>query len=94
VVPMTTNIEPGVDTNMRPPAKSVPDLAVIAALYATATRAGQRPIEALMQKFNVDRESAKAWPQLCREAGLLPPRDQPQVDADPDDTTSGSRLVS
>lgn len=85
----------GVDTNFRPAAKSIPDLEVIAELYLTALRSGRRPIQAIMEKYNVDRESAKAWPALCRDAGFLPPRDQPQFVADPDDTTGlGSRQVS
>lgn len=79
---------PTVDTSLRPAAKSVPDLAVIAALYLDSLRVGKRPIQALMERFNVDRESAKAWPDLCREAGLLPARDQPQLATAPDDETS------
>ncbi|MEO6124349.1 MAG: hypothetical protein ABIR32_11620 [Ilumatobacteraceae bacterium] len=85
----------GIDTNFRPPAKSIPDLSAIADLYVTALQSGRRPIQAIMEKYNVDRESAKSWPQLCRDAGLLPPRDQPQFVTDPDDTTGlGSRLIS
>lgn len=92
---MSPKPQSDVDTNFRPPATSVPDLARVAELYITALRTGQRPIQAIMEKYNVDRESAKAWPQLCREAGLLPPRDQPQFAADPDDTTGlGARLIS
>ena len=91
---MSESPQPVVDTNVRPPAKATPDLAAIAAVYIAATRSGRRPIEALMEKFNVDRASAKPWPELCREAGLLPPRDQPQVAADPDDIGLGSRMVS
>lgn len=92
---MSRGVGSDVDTNFRPPAKSVPDLAVIAELYVTALRTGRRPIQAIMEKYNVDRESAKSWPQLCRDAGFLPPRDQPQFVTDPDDTTGlGSRLIS
>jgi hypothetical protein len=85
----------GVDTNFRPPATTVPDLAVIADLYVTALKTGRRPIQAIMEKYNVDRASAKLWPTLCRDAGLLPPRDQPQFVPDPDDNDGlGSRLIS
>jgi hypothetical protein len=74
------------DTNLRPPATSVPDLSVVAGIYLDSLRSGRRPIQALMERFNVDRESAKAWPSLCRTAGLLPARDQPQLRTVPDET--------
>ena len=77
-----------VDTSLRPSAKSVPELSVIAATYLDAVRNGQRPIQALMERFNVDRDSAKPWPALCRAAGLLPARDQPQIAAGPGDDAS------
>jgi hypothetical protein len=77
-----------VDTSLRPAAKSVPELSVIAGIYLDSLRVGKRPIQALMERFNVDRESAKAWPALCRDAGLLPARDQPQLVSPPDDETS------
>lgn len=82
-----------VDTNFRPAATSVPDLAVIASVYLESLRSGRRPIEALMERFNVDRVSAKGWPTLCREAGLLPARDQPQIVAAPDDTSHRYRVA-
>jgi hypothetical protein len=77
-----------VDTGLRPRAKAVPDLSVIAGIYLDSVRNGQRPIQALMERFNVDRDSAKAWPELCRAAGLLPARDQPQIVALPGDDAS------
>lgn len=82
-----------IDTNFRPAATSVPDLSVIATCYLDALRTGRPPIEALMEKFNVDRDSAKGWPALCRTAGLLPPRDQPQLAAAPEDTSHRFRIV-
>jgi hypothetical protein len=82
-----------VDTNFRPAATSVPDLKVIAAVYLDSLRVGRRPIEALMEKFNVDRDSAKGWPTLCREAGLLPARDQPQIAAEVDDKSQRFRIT-
>jgi hypothetical protein len=81
-----------VDTSFRPAAKSVPDLTVIAGIYLDSLRNGRRPIEALMERFNVDRASAKGWPALCREAGLLPARDQPQLVAAPHDTSQRTRF--
>ncbi|MCU1396373.1 MAG: hypothetical protein JWM34_4801 [Ilumatobacteraceae bacterium] len=83
-----------VDTSLRPAAKSVPDLSVIAALYLDSLRLGKRPIQALMERFNVDRESAKSWPAMCRDAGLLPARDQPQIVAAPTDDQSHRLRVS
>ena len=82
-----------VDTNLRPSATSVPDLSVVAGIYLDSLRSGRRPIQALMERFNVDRESAKAWPALCRTAGLLPARDQPQLRTMPDETAQWYRLV-
>jgi hypothetical protein len=82
-----------IDTNLRPHATSVPDLSVIARIYLDSLRSGRRPIQALMERFNVDRESAKGWPSLCRTAGLLPARDQPQLLALPDETSQWYRLV-
>jgi hypothetical protein len=82
-----------VDTNFRPQATVVPDLAVIAGIYLDAVRSGRRPIEALMERFNVDRDSAKGWPALCRDARLLPARDQPQIAAAPDDTSHRFRFA-
>ena len=82
-----------VDTNFRPHATSVPELSVIAGIYLDSLRNGRRPIEALMERFNVDRDSAKGWPALCREAGLLPARDQPQIAAAPDDTSHRFRFA-
>ena len=84
---------PPVDTNIRPPATSVPELATIAKIYLDSLRNGRRPIEALMERFNVDRESAKGWPTLCRDAGLLPARDQPQIVAAADDTSQRFRFA-
>ncbi len=81
------------DTNFRPRATSVPELSVIAGIYLDSLRSGQRPIQALMERFNVDRDSAKAWPALCRVAGLLPARDQPQVVRAPDETGRHFRVV-
>ena len=81
------------DTNFRPHATSIPDLTVIATVYLDSLRSGRRPIEALMEKFNVDRDSAKGWPALCRVAGLLPARDQPQIAAAPDDTSHRFRFA-
>lgn len=86
-------MEPRVDTNFRPQATSVPDLKVIAGIYLDSIRSGRRPIEALMEKFNVDRDSAKGWPALCRDAGLLPARDQPQVVAEENDTSHRYRFA-
>jgi len=83
----------GVDTNLRPQAMSVPDLSVVAGIYLDSLRSGRRPIQALMERFNVDRESAKGWPTLCRTAGLLPARDQPQILAQADETSQWYRLV-
>ena len=82
-----------VDTNFRPQATSVPDLAVIAGIYLDSLRNGRRPIESLMERFNVDRDSAKGWPALCRDAGLLPARNQPQIVAAPDDTSYRFRFA-
>ena len=82
-----------VDTNFRPHATSVPDLKLIAGTYLDSLRLGRRPIEALMEKFNVDRDSAKGWPTLCREAGLLPARDQPQIAAETDDKSQRFRIT-
>jgi len=82
-----------VDTNFRPQATSVPDLNLIAGIYLDSLRIGRRPIEALMEKFNVDRASAKGWPTLCREAGLLPARDQPQIAAETDDKSQRFRIT-
>jgi hypothetical protein len=82
-----------VDTNLRPASTSVPDLSVVAGIYLDSLRNGRRPIQALMERFNVDRESAKAWPALCRTAGLLPARDQPQLRTMPDETAQWYRLV-
>jgi hypothetical protein len=82
-----------VDTNFRPQATSVPDLKLIAGIYLDSLRIGRRPIEALMEKFNVDRASAKGWPTLCREAGLLPARDQPQIVAETDDKSQRFRIT-
>ncbi|MCU1390245.1 MAG: hypothetical protein JWL72_3583 [Ilumatobacteraceae bacterium] len=84
----TNRAKSTVDTSLRPTAKGVPDLNVIAGLYLESLRVGKRPIQALMERFNVDRESAKSWPALCREAGLLPARDQPQLATAPDDETT------
>ncbi|MCU1397811.1 MAG: hypothetical protein JWN62_920 [Acidimicrobiales bacterium] len=84
----TNRVQSTVDTSLRPTAKSIPDLNVIAGLYLESLRVGKRPIQALMERFNVDRESAKSWPALCREAGLLPARDQPQLATAPDDETT------
>jgi hypothetical protein len=66
-----------VDTNLRPHATSVPELSVIAKIYLDSLRNGRRPIDALMERFHVDRDSAKIWPAMCRAAGLLPARHQP-----------------
>ena len=82
-----------VDTNFRPHATSVPELSLIAGIYLDSLRIGRRPIEALMEKFNVDRASAKGWPTLCREAGLLPARDQPQIVAETDDKSQRFRIT-
>jgi hypothetical protein len=82
-----------VDTNFRPPATAVPELSVIAGIYLDSLRNGRRPIEALMERFNVDRDSAKGWPELCRVAGLLPARDQPQIVAAPNDTSQRYRFA-
>jgi len=82
-----------VDTNFRPHATSVPELSVIAGVYLESVRSGRRPIQALMERFNVDRDSAKSWPTLCRAAGLLPPRDQPQITTVPDEISNRYRLV-
>ena len=82
-----------VDTNLRPQATSVPELSLIAGIYLDSLRNGRRPIQALMERFNVDRESAKGWPALCRTAGLLPARDQPQILSVPDETSHWYRLV-
>ena len=82
-----------VDTNFRPHATSVPELSVIAGVYLDSLRSGRRPIQALMERFNVDRESAKGWPALCRTAGLLPARDQPQILSVADETSHWYRLV-
>jgi hypothetical protein len=82
-----------VDTNFRPHATSVPELSVIAGIYLDSLRSGRRPIQALMERFNVDRDSAKGWPTMCRTAGLLPPRDQPQIVTVPDETSHRYRLV-
>ena len=81
-----------VDTNFRPQATSVPDLALIARIYLDSLRNGRRPIESRMERFNVDRNSAKGWPTLCRAAGLLPDRDQPQIAAPADDNDSSYRF--
>jgi hypothetical protein len=85
--------EASVDTNFRPRATSVPELSVIAGIYLDSLRNGRRPIEALMERFNVDRESAKGWPTLCRVAGLLPARDQPQIVSAPDDRSQRFRFA-
>jgi hypothetical protein len=82
-----------VDTNLRPPGTSVPDLSLIAGIYIDSIRNGRRPIQVLMERFNVDRESANGWPTLCRAAGLLPARDQPQVLTVPGETSQWYRLV-
>jgi len=66
---------------------------LIAGIYLDSLRIGRRPIEALMEKFNVDRASAKGWPTLCREAGLLPARDQPQIVAETDDKSQRFRIT-
>ncbi len=96
IVETTKNVAPRVpvDTNFRPQATSVPELSLIANIYLDSLRSGRRPIEALMERFNVDRESAKGWPTLCREAGLLPARNEPQIVAEPGDTSYRFRLVS
>lgn len=59
------------------------DWPAVAACYKAATLAGLRPITAIMDQFNVTRPVAKAWPEVCRRLGLLPPADQPQIDAGP-----------
>jgi hypothetical protein len=85
--------EVAVDTNFRPHATSVPDLTLVAGIYLDSLRSGRRPIEALMERFNVDRASAKGWPALCRDAGLLPDRNQPQIVAEPDDRSQRFRFA-
>jgi len=54
-------------------------LAERAGVYLAAVQDGRKPIQALMDRYDVDRSTAKNWPAQLRQAGLLPPADQPQV---------------
>jgi len=68
-------------TGKRGPRPATPRevLAERAGVYLAAVQADRKPIQALMDHFGVDRLTAKNWPAQLRDAGLIPPRDQPQV---------------
>ncbi len=56
-------------------------LAEIADTYREALSVGRRPIQTLVDRYDVDRAIAQGWVNQCRKVGLLPPRTEPQVEA-------------
>lgn len=62
-------------------ARAKVDYPEVAKFYLSAVAAGRKPIDALCEHFGVERSVAKNWPTKLRQLGLLPPRDQPVVDA-------------
>ena len=54
-------------------------LADVAATVREAYEVGRRPIQTVIDRFDVDRATAQQLVNAAREAGLLPPRSEPQV---------------
>lgn len=59
------------------------DWPAVADVYLSAVMAGRAPIQAIMDRFEIEREIAKTWPTVCRRMGLLPPFDRPQIEHEP-----------
>lgn len=51
----------------------------VAASYLEAVRAGVRPVQNVADHFGVDRTVAADWIRRARDAGLLPPANEPQL---------------
>lgn len=62
------------------PSVPCPSLGDVAKLYLEAEEAGQKPIQVLAERFEVDRAHAQDWVTACRSHGFLPSRDEPQRD--------------
>lgn len=57
----------------------MPELQLVADTYREAVTVGRKPIQTIVDRFDATREQAHEWVNLARAAGLLPPRDEPQV---------------
>lgn len=57
----------------------MPELQLVADTYREAVTVGRKPIQTIIDRFDATREQAHEWVNLARAAGLLPPRDEPQV---------------
>lgn len=51
----------------------------VAITYREAVRNNQRPVQAVQDRFNVDRTTAVAYIAQARERGALPPQGEPQL---------------
>lgn len=65
------------DPPARPP--KMPPLDTLAAAYKAAVAEGRRPIGTLADRYDAPREIVQEWVERARTAGLLPPRNEPQV---------------
>lgn len=64
-----------------PAVEEVP-LEEIAATYLEAVSVDRKPIQTLVDRYDIDRTTANQWVTRCREQGLLPPRNEPQIPAE------------
>lgn len=60
----------------------MPELQLVADTYVEAVTVGRKPIQTIVDRFDATRDQAHEWVALARAGGLLPPRDEPQVQAE------------
>lgn len=58
------------------------DLDEVASTYKEAFTVGRRPVQTIIDRYDVTRDTARALVARCRAEGLLPPRDEPPVAAE------------
>lgn len=66
----------------RPAALPAGGLQEVADTFREACEVNRRPIQTIVDRYDVDREVATEWVALCRADGLLPPKGEPVVPAE------------